>query len=322
MISLSGDLGNAKGIVKEKIGSYSTTRGTSNLKRGFAHMLKNGVVMDVTTVEQAQIAEDAGAVAVMVLDKLPSDVRKAGGVARTASIRIIQEIMDSVTIPVMAKCRIGHVYEAMVLQETNVDMIDESEVLTPADENRHIWKWDFTSPFVNGARNLGEALRRIEEGAAMIRTKGEPGTGNVAEAVIHIKNVNTELRRIKSIYDAGDDQDLISVARELKVSYSIIEETASLGRLPVVNFAAGGISTPADAAYLMTLGCDGVFVGSGIFKADDAKERAQAIVLATTFWEDPDKVKEAQKMIDERQSMLGLDTKNLDLRMQERGSSA
>ena len=322
MISLSGDLGNAKGIVKEKIGSYSTTRGTSSLKRGFAHMLKNGVVMDVTTVEQAQIAEDAGAVAVMVLDKLPSDVRKVGGVARTASIRIIQEIMDSVTIPVMAKCRIGHVYEAMVLQETNVDMIDESEVLTPADENRHVWKWDFTSPFVNGARNLGEALRRIEEGAAMIRTKGEPGTGNVAEAVIHIKNVNTELRRIKSIYDAGDDQDLISVARELKVSYSIIEETASLGRLPVVNFAAGGISTPADAAYLMTLGCDGVFVGSGIFKADDAKERAQAIVLATTFWEDPDKVKEAQKMIDERQSMLGLDTKNLDLRMQERGSSA
>ncbi|TRZ79488.1 MAG: pyridoxal 5'-phosphate synthase lyase subunit PdxS [Nitrosopumilales archaeon] len=322
MIPLSGDLGNSKGVVRENVGSFSTTRGTSTLKRGFAHMLKNGVVMDVTTVEQAQIAEEAGAVAVMVLDKLPSDVRKAGGVARTASIRIIQEIMDSVTIPVMAKCRIGHVYEAMVLQETNVDMIDESEVLTPADENHHIWKWDFTTPFVNGARNLGEALRRIEEGAAMIRTKGEPGTGNVAEAVIHIKNVNTELRRIKSIYDAGDEQDLISVARELKVSYSILEETASLGRLPVVNFAAGGISTPADAAYLMTLGCDGVFVGSGIFKADDAKERAQAIVLATTFWEDPDKVKEAQKMIDERQSMLGLDVKNLDLRMQERGSTA
>jgi pyridoxal 5'-phosphate synthase pdxS subunit len=322
MIPLSGDLGNSKGVVRENVGSFSTTRGTSTLKRGFAHMLKNGVVMDVTTVEQAQIAEESGAVAVMVLDKLPSDVRKAGGVARTASIRIIQEIMDSVTIPVMAKCRIGHVYEAMVLQETNVDMIDESEVLTPADENHHIWKWDFTTPFVNGARNLGEALRRIEEGAAMIRTKGEPGTGNVAEAVIHIKNVNTELRRIKSIYDAGDEQDLISVARELKVSYSILEETASLGRLPVVNFAAGGISTPADAAYLMTLGCDGVFVGSGIFKADDAKERAQAIVLATTFWEDPDKVKEAQKMIDERQSMLGLDTKNLDLRMQERGSTA
>ena len=322
MISLSGDIADSKGIINEEIESYSIKRGTSTLKRGLAHMLKNGVVMDVTTVEQAQIAEDAGAVSVMVLDKLPSDVRKAGGVARTASIRIIQEIMDSVTIPVMAKCRIGHVYEARVLQETNVDMIDESEVLTPADELHHIWKWDFTTPFVNGARNLGEALRRIEEGAAMIRTKGEPGTGNVAEAVTHIKNVNDELRKIKSIYDSGNEQDLVSAARELKVSYSLVEETASLGRLPVVNFAAGGISTPADAAYLMTLGCDGIFVGSGIFKADDAKERAQAIVLATTFWEDPDKVKEAQKMIDERQSMLGLDSKNLELKMQERGSTA
>jgi len=322
MISLSGDIADSKGIINEEIESYSIKRGTSTLKRGLAHMLKNGVVMDVTTVEQAQIAEDAGAVSVMVLDKLPSDVRKAGGVARTASIRIIQEIMDSVTIPVMAKCRIGHVYEARVLQETNVDMIDESEVLTPADELHHIWKWDFTTPFVNGARNLGEALRRIEEGAAMIRTKGEPGTGNVAEAVTHIKNVNDELRKIKSIYDSSNEQDLVSVARELKVSYSLVEEAASLGRLPVVNFAAGGISTPADAAYLMTLGCDGIFVGSGIFKADDAKERAQAIVLATTFWEDPDKVKEAQKMIDERQSMLGLDTKNLELKMQERGSTA
>jgi pyridoxal 5'-phosphate synthase pdxS subunit len=322
MIPLSGDVANSKGIINEKIESYSIKRGTSTLKRGLAHMLKNGVVMDVTTVEQAQIAEDSGAVSVMVLDKLPSDVRKAGGVARTASIRIIQEIMDSVTIPVMAKCRIGHVYEAKVLQETNVDMIDESEVLTPADELHHIWKWDFTTPFVNGARSLGEALRRIEEGAAMIRTKGEPGTGNVAEAVTHIKNVNDELRRIKSIYDSGDEQELIRMARDLRVAYELVEETASIGRLPVVNFAAGGISTPADAAYLMTLGCDGIFVGSGIFKAEDAKERAQAIVLATTFWEDPDKVKEAQKMIDERQSMLGLDTKNLELKMQERGSTA
>jgi len=322
MIPLSGDVANSKGIIDEKIESYSIKRGTSTLKRGLAHMLKNGVVMDVTTVEQAQIAEDSGAVSVMVLDKLPSDVRKAGGVARTASIRIIQEIMDSVTIPVMAKCRIGHVYEAKVLQETDVDMIDESEVLTPADELHHIWKWDFTTPFVNGARSLGEALRRIEEGAAMIRTKGEPGTGNVAEAVTHIKNVNDELRRIKSIYDSGDEQELIRMARDLRVSYELVEETASLGRLPVVNFAAGGISTPADAAYLMTLGCDGIFVGSGIFKAEDAKERAQAIVLATTFWEDPDKVKAAQKMIDERQSMLGLDTKNLELKMQERGSTA
>jgi pyridoxal 5'-phosphate synthase pdxS subunit len=322
MIPLSGDLKNAKGIITENIESTSITRGTSTLKRGFAHMLKNGVVMDVTTVEQAQIAEDAGAVSVMVLDKLPSDVRKAGGVARTASVRVIQEIMDSVTIPVMAKCRIGHVYEARVLEETNVDMIDESEVLTPADENHHIWKWDFTTPFVNGARSLAEALRRIEEGAAMIRTKGEPGTGNVAEAVLHIKKVNEELRKIKSIYDSGDNQDLVKMAREFRVSYDMVQETAKLGRLPVVNFAAGGISTPADAAYLMSLGCDGIFVGSGIFKAKDAKERARAVVLATTFWDEPDKVKEAQKMIDERQSMLGLDVNELELRMQERGSTA
>ena len=285
-------------------------------------MLKNGVVMDVTTVEQAQIAEEAGAVSVMVLDKLPSDVRKAGGVARTASIRIIQDIMDNVTIPVMAKCRIGHVYEAKVLAEANVDMIDESEVLTPADENHHIWKWDYTTPFVNGARSLAEALRRVEEGAAMIRTKGEPGTGNVAEAILHIKKVNDELRTIKSIFDSGDKQDLVRMAREFKVSFDLVEETARIGRLPVVNFAAGGIATPADAAYLMSLGCDGIFVGSGIFKADDARERARAVVLATTFWEDPKAVKEAQKMINEKQSMLGLDVDNLELRMQDRGGSA
>ena len=322
MIPLSGDLPNAKGIVKEKIESSQIIRGSSTVKRGLAHMLKNGVVMDVTTVEQAQIAEDAGAVSVMVLDKLPSDVRKAGGVARTASIRIIQEIIDAVTIPVMAKCRIGHVYEARVLEETDVDMIDESEVLTPADENHHIWKWDFTTPFVNGSRSLAEALRRIEEGAAMIRTKGEPGTGNVAEAILHIKKLNDELRTIKSIFDSDDNQDLVKMAREFRVSYDLVHETAKIGKLPVVNFAAGGISTPADAAYLMSLGCDGIFVGSGIFKAEDAEERARAIVLATTFWEDADKVKEAQKMIDERQSMLGLDVKELELRMQERGSTA
>jgi len=322
MIPLCGDLPKAKGIVKEKIESNQITRGTSTVKRGLAHMLKNGVVMDVTTVEQAQIAEDAGAVSVMVLDKLPSDVRKAGGVARTASVRVIQEIMDAVTIPVMAKCRIGHVYEARVLEECDVDMIDESEVLTPADENHHIWKWDFTTPFVNGSRSLAEALRRIEEGAAMIRTKGEPGTGNVAEAVLHIKKLNDELRTIKSIFDSNDNQDLVRIAREFRVSYDLVHETAKIGRLPVVNFAAGGISTPADAAYLMSLGCDGIFVGSGIFKAEDAEERARAVVLATTFWEDSDKVKEAQKMIDERQSMLGLDVKELELRMQERGSTA
>ena len=322
MIPLSGDIPNAKGIKSDSIDSIDVTKGTSTLKRGFAHMLKNGVVMDVTTVEQAQIAEEAGAVSVMVLDKLPSDVRKAGGVARTASIRIIQDIMDNVTIPVMAKCRIGHVYEAKVLAEANVDMIDESEVLTPADENHHIWKWDYTTPFVNGARSLAEALRRIEEGAAMIRTKGEPGTGNVAEAILHIKKVNDELRTIKSIFDSGDKQDLVRMAREFKVSFELVEETARIGRLPVVNFAAGGIATPADAAYLMSLGCDGIFVGSGIFKADDARERARAVVLATTFWEDPKAVKEAQKMINEKQSMLGLDVDNLELRMQDRGGSA
>ena len=322
MLPLSGERINAKGIISEKLDSVDTLRGSSTLKRGFAHMQKNGVVMDVTNVEQALIAQEAGAVSVMVLDKLPSEVRKAGGVARTASIKIIEEIMDSVTIPVMAKCRIGHVNEALVLQETDVDMIDESEVLTPADEYHHIWKWDYTTPFVNGARSLGEALRRIEEGAAMIRTKGEPGTGNVAEAITHIKKVNDELRTIKSIYDSGDKQDLVRMARELKVSYQLVEETAKIGRLPVVNFAAGGIATPADAAYLMSLGCDGIFVGSGIFKAEDAQERARAVVLATTFWEEPDKVKEAQKMIDERQSLLGLDVKNLELKMQERGGSA
>ena len=322
MIQLSGDLPRAKGVKSDSVESIDVTKGTSTLKRGFAHMLKNGVVMDVTTVEQAQIAEEAGAVSVMVLDKLPSDVRKAGGVARTASIRIIQDIMDNVTIPVMAKCRIGHVYEAKVLAEANVDMIDESEVLTPADENHHIWKWDYTTPFVNGARSLAEALRRIEEGAAMIRTKGEPGTGNVAEAILHIKKVNDELRTIKSIFDSGDKQDLVRMAREFKVSFELVEETARIGRLPVVNFAAGGIATPADAAYLMSLGCDGIFVGSGIFKADDARERARAVVLATTFWEDPKAVKEAQKMINEKQSMLGLDVDNLELRMQDRGGSA
>ena len=322
MLPLSGERINAKGIISEKLDSIDTVRGSSRLKRGFAHMQKNGVVMDVTNVEQALIAQEAGAVSVMVLDKLPSEVRKAGGVARTASIKIIEEIMDSVTIPVMAKCRIGHVSEALVLQETDVDMIDESEVLTPADELRHIWKWDLTTPVVNGARSLAEALRRVEEGASMIRTKGEPGTGNVAEAITHIKKVNDELRIIKSIYDSGDNQDLVRIAREFKVSYDIVEQTAKLGRLPVVNFAAGGIATPADAAYLMSLGCDGIFVGSGIFSADDAQERANAVVLATTFWNESDKVKEAQKMIDERQSIHGLDVKTLELRMQDRGGSA
>ena len=318
MISLAGDRDDASGVLHDK----DSVRGTAKVKRGFAHMLKNGVVMDVTTIEQANIAEEAGAVSVMVLDKLPSDVRAAGGVARSASANVIRDIMDSVTIPVMAKCRIGHVYEARVLSELNVDMIDESEVLTPADESHHIWKWDYTTPFVNGARSLAEALRRIEEGAAMIRTKGEPGTGNVAEAITHIKKVNDEIRRAKSILDSGDKQDLMRLARDFRVSYDILYQTARLGRLPVVNFAAGGVATPADAAYLMSLGCDGIFVGSGIFKSDDAKNRARAVVLATTFWDKPAKVREAQEMIDEQQSMLGLDTTKLDLRMQERGADA
>ena len=319
-ISLVASEEGAKGIRVEH--DAQRVRGTTLLKRGFAHMQKHGVVMDVTSVEQAQIAEEAGAVAVMVLDKLPYDVRKAGGVARTASIKVIEEIMDAVTIPLMAKCRIGHIDEARVLEITGADMIDESEVLTPADEERHIWKWDFTTPFVNGAKNLGEALRRIEEGAAMIRTKGEPGTGNVAEAVTHIRMVNNEIRRIRSHYQDNDKQELMKAAREMKVSFAIVEETARLGRLPVVNFAAGGITTPADAAFLMNLGCDGVFVGSGIFKSDDPAQRARAVVLATTFHDDAKIVREAQKMVDEKKSLLGLDTKNLELRMQERGQSA
>jgi pyridoxal 5'-phosphate synthase pdxS subunit len=322
-ISLVAAEPNPKGVrVQTAENNAQVVRGTTLLKRGFAHMQKHGVVMDVTNVEQAVIAEEAGAVAVMVLDKLPYDVRKAGGVARTASIKVIQEIMDAVTIPIMAKCRIGHIDEAKVLEVTGVDMIDESEVLTPADEERHIWKWDYTTPFVNGARSLGEALRRIEEGCAMIRTKGEPGTGNVAEAVTHIRLVNSEVRRIRGLYQDSDKQELMKAARELKVSYAIVEETARLGRLPVVNFAAGGITTPADAAFLMNLGCDGVFVGSGIFKSEDPAQRARAVVLATTFYDDPKIVMEAQKMVDERKSLLGLDTKNLELRMQDRGQSA
>lgn len=320
-ISLAATEPRAKGVKFTTFENAHIVRGTTLVKRGFAHMQKHGVIMDVTNVEQAQIAEDAGAVAVMVLDKLPYDIRKAGGVARTAGINVITEIMTAVTIPIMAKCRIGHVSEAKVLEATGVDMIDESEVLTPADEERHIWKWDYTTPFVNGAKNLGEALRRIEEGCAMIRTKGEPGTGNVAEALTHIKLLNNEVRRIRSIYEDQDNQELIKLARELKASFPLVVETARLGRLPVVNFAAGGISTPADAAFLMNLGCDGVFVGSGIFKANDAAERARAVVLATTYFDNPKVIVEAQKMVDEKKSMLGLDTKNLELKMQERGPS-
>lgn len=309
----------SKGIKNSIVDGKQTASGTALIKRGFAHMQKHGVIMDVTNVEQAQIAEDAGAVAVMVLDKLPFDVRSAGGVARTASVKVIQAVMDSVSIPIMAKCRIGHSSEASILEEIGVDMIDESEVLSPADEIRHIWKWNYTTPFVNGAKNLGEALRRVDEGASMIRTKGEPGTGDVSQAVTHIRTVNNEIRKLKGIYDNNDDQELIKISREIQSSFEMVKETGRLGRLPVVNFAAGGISTPADAALLMNLGCDGIFVGSGIFKAEDPLERAKAVVIATTYYDDPKTVLEAQKMIDEKKSMLGLDTKNLNLRMQERG---
>ena len=318
-ISQAGAYPLSKGIKVSTVDGKQTASGTALIKRGFAHMQKHGVIMDVTNVEQAQIAEDAGAVAVMVLDKLPFDVRSAGGVARTAGVKVIQAVIDSVSIPIMAKCRIGHFAEASILEEIGVDMIDESEVLSPADEIRHIWKWNYTTPFVNGAKNLGEALRRIDEGAAMIRTKGEPGTGDVSQAVTHIRMVNNEIGKIKGIYDNNDDQELIKLSRELQSSLEIVKETGRLGRLPVVNFAAGGISTPADAALLMNLGCDGIFVGSGIFKAEDPLERAKAVVIATTYHDDPKTVLEAQKMIDEKKSMLGLDTKNLDLRMQERG---
>jgi len=320
LISLVCPVLEPKGYRVKKLKDVEIACGTTLVKRGFAHMLKHGVIMDVTNVEQAQIAEEAGAVSVMVLDKLPYDIRKAGGVARTAGLEAIQAILDHVTIPVMAKCRIGHIYEAQVLGETGVDMIDESEVLSPADEKRHIWKWDFTTPVVNGARNLGEALRRIEEGAAMIRTKGEPGTGDVAEAVKHIRIVNEEIRRVRAAYEDEDDQALIRIARELNASYEIVVETGRIGRLPVVNFAAGGIATPSDAAFMMMLGCDGIFVGSGIFKAEDPAERARAVVLATTFYDDPSIVAEAQRMISEKKSMLGLDLESLEYKMQERGT--
>ncbi|MDQ4073521.1 MAG: pyridoxal 5'-phosphate synthase lyase subunit PdxS, partial [Thermoproteota archaeon] len=272
-----------------------------------------------TNAEQAKIAEEAGAVAVMVLDKLPYDVRKAGGVARTASVKAISEIINTVSIPIMAKCRIGHVSEAKILEACGVDMIDESEVLTPADDENHIWKWDYVTPFVNGAKNLGEALRRVEEGSSMIRTKGEPGTGNVSEAVNHIKRMNKEIRQVRAAYQDNDHQELIKLSREFRVSLNLVREVGKLGRLPIVNFAAGGITTPADAALLMNLGCDGVFVGSGIFKSDDPPQRARSIVMATTHHDNIDIVLEAQRMVDEKKSLLGLDTKNLELRMQERG---
>jgi len=293
-------------------------QGTSMVRHAFPIFQKGGVVMDVTNVTQAQIAEDAGATAVMVLDKLPYDVRKSGGVARMADPKIIEEVMNSITIPVMAKVRIGHYYEARVLEALGVDMIDESEVLTPADEEHHINKWEFKVPFVNGARSLGEALRRINEGASMIRTKGEAGTGNVSEAVKHMKIINNEIAQLVSM----SEEDRLKKSRELQVPYQLVELTVKLKRLPVVNFAAGGIATPADAALMMWLGADGVFVGSGIFKSSDPDIRAKAVVLATANWEDPEIVLEAQKMISESKSMMGIDIKSLkpEELLQVRGS--
>jgi pyridoxal 5'-phosphate synthase pdxS subunit len=256
--------------------------GTVLVKRGMAEMLKGGVIMDVTTPDQAKIAEDAGAVSVMALERVPADIRLEGGVARMSDPEIIIKIMEAVTIPVMAKARIGHFVEAQILEALEIDYIDESEVLTPADELYHIYKNQFKVPFVCGARNLGEALRRIGEGAAMIRTKGEAGTGDVVEAVRHIRAVNEDIRRVVK---AGEEE-LMTIAKELQAPYELVLEVKKLGRLPVVNFAAGGIATPADASLMMQLGCDGIFVGSGIFKSDNPAARAKAIVEATTHYQD------------------------------------
>ncbi len=290
-----------------------TKRGTKLLKEGFAKMVKRGVVMDVTDAKQAGIAEDAGAVAVMALERVPSDIRADGGVARMADPLKIQEILDCVTIPVMAKCRIGHFAEAQILQHLGVDMVDESEVLTPADEQNHVDKKQFTIPFVCGARNLGEALRRISEGAAMIRTKGEAGTGNIVEAVRHMRAVIGEINKIKSM----SDDELYDEAKNLRSPIELVKEVKKLGRLPVVNFSAGGIATPADASLMMQLGGDGNFVGSGIFKSDEPELMAKAIVEATLHYDKPDVLAEVSKGLGE--AMKGLDIATLETRLQERG---
>jgi len=298
-----------------KEGSSMEQKGTFSVKAGLAQMLKGGVIMDVTTPEQAKIAEEAGACAVRALERVPADIRAAGGIARMADPSVILRIMDAVTIPVMAKCRIGHFVEAQILESLGIDYIDESEVLTPADDKYHVNKHNFKVPFVCGARNLGEALRRIGEGAAMIRTKGEPGTGNVVEAVRHIRQVNDEIRWVSNL----PEDELMAAAKELQAPYELVVETAKLKRLPVVNFAAGGIATPADAALMMQLGCDGIFVGSGIFKSGDPKKRAQAIVAATTYYNDPAVLAEVSRDLGE--PMVGIDISTIrpEERMQERG---
>ena len=282
-----------------------TKTGTWKVKTGLAQMLKGGVIMDIVNAEQASIAQDAGACAVMALERVPSDIRACGGVARMADTKIITEVMKAVSIPVMAKCRIGHFVEAQILQAIGVDFIDESEVLTPADEANHVWKQDFKVPFVCGCRNLGEALRRISEGAAMIRTKGEAGTGNVVEAVRHMRAVMDGIRRLVST----PEEELMAIAKEMAAPFEMVTEVHKTGRLPVVNFAAGGIATPADAALMMQLGADGVFVGSGIFKSSDPEKMARAIVKATTYFNDPEIIAEVSKDLGE--AMPGLDIKQI-----------
>ena len=277
-----------------------TETGTWRVKAGLAQMLKGGVIMDVVTADQARIAEDAGAVAVMALERVPSDIRKMGGVARMSDPTKVAEIVDAVTIPVMAKARIGHFVEAQVLEALGVDYVDESEVLTPADENNHINKHDFKVPFVCGARDLGEALRRIGEGAAMIRTKGEAGSGNIVEAVRHTRKVLGEVRRIQNM----DEDELMATARDLRAPYDLVKDVRELGRLPVVNFAAGGVSTPSDAALMMQLGVDGIFVGSGIFKSERPDLMADAIVKATTHYQDAGMIADVSKGLGD--AMAGL----------------
>jgi pyridoxal 5'-phosphate synthase pdxS subunit len=279
--------------------------GTLRLKVGLADMLKGGVIMDVTTAEQAKIAEDAGGVAVMALERVPADIRAQGGVARMASVRRIKEIMAAVTIPVMAKCRIGHFVEAQILEALGVDYVDESEVLTPADEHFHVDKFAFKVPFVCGCRDLGEALRRIGEGAAMIRTKGEAGSGNIVEAVRHMRKVTGQIRRLTTL----GPEELMSEAKELGAPYELVRWLAQNGRLPVPNFAAGGIATPADAALMMQLGAEAVFVGSGIFKSSDPATRAKAIVQATTHYRDPDVLAKVSEELAE--AMPGIETSKL-----------
>jgi pyridoxal 5'-phosphate synthase pdxS subunit len=292
-----------------------TFQATFTVKAGLAQNLKGGVIMDVVNAEQARIAEEAGACAVMALERVPADIRKQGGVARMSDPRMIKEIKEAVTIPVMAKVRIGHFVEAQILESIGIDYIDESEVLTPADEENHINKHNYKVPFVCGAKNLGEALRRIAEGAAMIRTKGEAGTGNVVEAVRHMRTISREIRRASSM----NEEELYSYAKELQAPYHLLKETAKLKRLPVVNFSAGGVATPADAAMMMQLGCDGVFVGSGIFKSGDPAKRARAIVQAVTHYNDPKILAEVSEDLGEPMVGININTLPCDQLLSNRG---